>query len=100
MAPQARRGPTIRELEAAVTKVASTEAAMNREGIKEGKWFSDAFVEHRDETRKAFAATRELITHLHGEVIADIAGLRDEVRRNHAAVMAQFEKLLAKPRES
>ena len=100
MAPQARRGPTIRELEAAVTKVASTEAAMNREGIKEAKWFRDAFVEHRDETRKAFAATRELITYLHGEVIADIAGLRDEVRRNHAAMMAQFEKLSAKPREN
>ena len=66
---------------------------MNREGIKEAKWFRDAFVEHRDETRKAFAATRELITYLHGEVIADIAGLRDEVWRNHAAVMAQFERL-------
>jgi hypothetical protein len=33
---------------AAVTKVASTEAAMNREGIKEAKWFRDAFVEHRE----------------------------------------------------
>ena len=93
MAPQARRGPTIRDLEAAVTKVASTEAAMNREGIKEAKWFRDAFIDHRDEIRKAFAATHELITHLHGEVRADIAGLRDEVRRNHATVMAQFEKL-------
>jgi hypothetical protein len=50
-------------------------------------------IEHRDEIRKAFAATHELITHLHGEMIADIAGLRDEVRRNHAAVIAEFEKL-------
>ena len=91
--PQARRGPTIRDLEAAVTQVASTEAAMNQEGIKEAKWFRDAFIDHRDEIRKAFAATHELITHLHGEVKADIAGLRDEVRRNHATVMAQFEKL-------
>jgi hypothetical protein len=73
--------------------VASTEAAMNREGIKEARWFRDAFIEHRDETRKAFAATRELITHLHGEVTAEIAGLRDEVRRNHAELMAPFEKL-------
>jgi hypothetical protein len=75
VAPQARRGPAIRELEAAVTKVASTEAAMNREAIKEAKWFRDAFIEHRDETRKAFAATHELITRLHREVMADIAGL-------------------------
>jgi hypothetical protein len=93
VAPQAHRGTTIRELEAAVTKVASTEAAMNREGIKEAKWFRDAFIEHRDEIGKAFAATHELITHLHGEAIADIAGLRDEVRRNHAAVMGEFAKL-------
>ena len=100
MAPQARRGPTIRELEAAVTKVASTEFAMNREAIKEAKWFRDAFIEHRDETRKAFVATHELITRLHGEVMADIAGLRDEVRQNHAEVMAQFEKLSAKPPEN
>ena len=99
MAPQARRGAAIHELEAAVTKVASTEAAMNREAIKEAKWFRDAFIEQRDETRKAFAATHELITRLHGEVMADIAGLRDEVRKNHAAVMAQFEKLSTKPSE-
>jgi hypothetical protein len=39
-------------------------------------------------------------TRLHGEVMADIAGLRDEVRQNHAAVMAQFEKLQAKPTEN
>ena len=96
MAPQARRGPTIPELEAAVSKVASTEAAMNREAIKEAKWFRDGFIERRDETRKAFAATHELITRLHGEVMADIAGLRDEVWKNHAAVMAQFEKLSTK----
>jgi hypothetical protein len=93
VALQAHRGPTIRDLEAAVTKVTSTEAAMNREGIKEAKWFRDAFIEHRDEIRKAFAATHELITNLHGEAIADIAGLRDEVRRNLAAVMGEFEKL-------
>jgi hypothetical protein len=93
--PHARRGPAIRELEA-VTKVASTEAAMNREA----KWFRDGFIEHRDETRKAFAATQELITRLHGEVMADIAGLRDEVRKNHAAAMAQFEKLSAMPPEN
>ena len=99
MAPQARRGPTISELEAAVTRVASTEAAMNREAIKEAKWFRDGFIEHRDETRKAFAATHELITRLHGEVMADIAGLRDEVRKNHAAAMAPFEKLSAMPPE-
>ena len=43
-----------------------------------------------------FAATHELITRLHGEVMADIAGLRDEVWKNHAAVMAQFEKLSTK----
>lgn len=97
MAPQTLRGAAIRELEAAVTKVASTEAAMNREAIKEAKWFRDGFIEHRDETRKAFAGTHELITRLHGEVMADIAGLRDEVRKNHAAVMAQFEKLSTKP---
>jgi hypothetical protein len=100
VAPQARRGPAIRELEAAVTKVASTEAVMNREAIKEAKWFRDGFIEHRDETRKAFAATHELIIRLRGEVMADIAGLRDEVRKSHAAVMAQFEKLLAKPPEN
>ena len=100
MTPQARRGPTIRELGAAVSKVASTEAAMNREAIKEAKWFRDAFIEHRDETRKAFAATQELVTRLHGEVMADIAGLRDEVRQNQAAVMAQFEKLSTKPPEN
>jgi hypothetical protein len=93
VATQARKGPTIRELEAAVTRVASTEAAMNREGIEEARWFRDAFIEHRDETRKAFAATYELITHLHGEVTAEIASLRDEVRRNHGELMAQFEKL-------
>jgi hypothetical protein len=46
-----------------------------------------------------FAATHELITRLHGEVMADIAGLRDEVWKNHAAVMAQFEKLSTKPSE-
>jgi len=40
-----------------------------------------------------------LITRLHGEVMADIVGLRDEVRKNHAAVMAQFEKLSTKPSE-
>jgi hypothetical protein len=32
--------------------------------------------------------------------MADIAGLRDEVRKNHAAVMAQFEKLSAKASEN
>jgi hypothetical protein len=37
---------------AAVTKVVSTEAAMNREAIKEAKWFRDAFIEQRDETRR------------------------------------------------
>ena len=100
MGPQARRGPTIGELEAAVTRVASTEAAMNREAVKEAKWFRDGFIEHRDETRKAFAATHELISRLHGEVMADIAGLRDEVRQNHAEVMAQFEKLSAKPSDN
>jgi len=97
VAPQARRGAAIHELEAAVTQVASTEAAMNREAIKEAKWFRDGFIEHRDETRKAFAATP--LTRLHGEVMADIAGLRDEVRKNHAAVIAQFEKLSTKPSE-
>jgi hypothetical protein len=30
--------------------------------------------------------------------MADIAGLRDEVRKNHAAMMAQFEQLSARPR--
>ena len=67
MASQARTGPAIRELEAAVTRVASTEAAMNREAIEEAKWFRDAFIEHRDEMRKAFAAIHELITRLHRE---------------------------------
>jgi hypothetical protein len=67
VAPQARRGPTIRDLEDAVTKVAGTEAAMNREGIKEAKWLRDAFIEHRDEIRKAFAATHELITPYSGQ---------------------------------
>ena len=32
--------------------------------------------------------------------MADIAGLGDEVRKNHAEVMAQFEKLSAKPPEN
>jgi hypothetical protein len=32
--------------------------------------------------------------------MADIAGLRDEVRQNQAAVMAQFEKLSTKPPEN
>jgi hypothetical protein len=27
---------------------------MNREAIKEAKWFRHAFIEHRDQTRKAF----------------------------------------------
>jgi hypothetical protein len=52
---------------------------MNREAIKEAKWFRDGFIEHRDETRKAFAATHELIARLHGEVMADIAGPHDGV---------------------
>ena len=67
---------------------------------QEAKWFREGFIEHRDETRKAFATTHELITRLHGEMMADIAGLRDEVRQNHAAVMAQFEKIHAKPTEN
>jgi hypothetical protein len=31
--------------------------------------------------------------------MANIAGLRDEARKNHAAVMVQFEKLSTKPSE-
>jgi hypothetical protein len=45
---------------------------MNREAIKPAKWFRDTFIEHRDETRKAFAATHELITRLHGGVMAEL----------------------------
>ena len=51
---------------------------------------SDGFNEHRDETRKAFATTHELITRLHGEMMADIAGLRDEVQDHDRAALRGF----------
>jgi hypothetical protein len=98
MVRAARRDPTPRELDERLTRVerqvaelATAMTGANEAAVREFKSFRDAFIEHRAEVRKAFAETATK---------ADLAGLRAEVRQNHAEVMAQFEKLLAKPSEN
>jgi hypothetical protein len=60
MAAQApRREPTVRELEAAITKVADTVAEMNQRAVEEAKWFRDTFIAHREEVRKGFTEMRK-----------------------------------------
>jgi chromosome segregation ATPase len=82
MARPARREPTNRELDERVTKlehqvaeIATTLTRTNEVAVREIAEFRRAFVEHREEVRRALAetATREL-------VIREVSGLRAELR--------------------
>jgi predicted glycosyltransferase len=82
MARPARREPTNRELDERVTKlehqvaeIATTVTRTNEVAVREIAEFKRAFVEHREEVRRALAetATRDL-------VIREVSGLRAELR--------------------
>ena len=82
MARPARREPTNRELDERVTRlehqvaeIATSVTRTNEVAVREIAEFKRAFVEHREEVRRALAetATREL-------VIREVSGLRAELR--------------------
>ena len=82
MARPARREPTNRELDERVTRlehqvaeIATTVTQTNEVAVREIAKFKRAFVEHREEVRRALAetATRELL-------IREVSGLRAELR--------------------
>jgi hypothetical protein len=82
MARPARPEPTNRELDERVTRlehqvaeIATTVTRTNEVAVREIAEFKRAFVEHREEVRRALAetATREL-------VIREVSGLRAELR--------------------
>jgi hypothetical protein len=129
MARAARREPTVRELDERLTRlehqvadIATTVADTNRVAVQEVQAFHSAFIEHGEETRKAFAETHAIIHRLGGaveagfkttfnqiaelrtELKADIADVRTELRGDIAGlrieIIAQFEKLARKPPEN
>jgi hypothetical protein len=96
MAAQApRREPTIRELEAAITKVANTVAEMNQRAVEEAKWFRETFIAHREEVRKGFAetATRTEMRNGFAELGTALGGQIAEMRRDVTDIAGRLERL-------
>ena len=92
MARPARREPTNRELDERVTRlehqvaeIATTVTQTNEVAVREIAEFKRAFVEHREEVRRALAetATRELL-------IREVSGLRAEVRGELQSLRTEF----------
>ena len=135
MARPARREPTNRELDERVTRlehqvaeIATTVTRTNEVAVREIAEFKRAFVEHREEVRRALAetATRELVIRevsgLRTELRGELQSLRTELGRDlqvglnelrivgdgrqvladqrHTEIMGQFEKLFSGPREN
>jgi chromosome segregation ATPase len=92
MARPARREPTNRELDERVTRlehqvaeIATTVTQTNEVAVREIAEFKRAFVEHREEVRRALAetATRELL-------IREVSGLRAELRGELQSLRTEF----------
>jgi hypothetical protein len=107
MARIARREPSNQELDERLTRlehhvaeIATTVTQANKAAVNEIHAFRTAVVEHRDEARKAFSSTHELIIRLHAELQAEVRNDRLLANQRHAEIMAQFEKLTIRPAEN
>jgi len=111
-----------------VVEIATTVTRTNEVAVREIAEFKQAFVEHREEVRRALAETamRELVIRevcgLRVELRGELQSLRTELGRDlqvglnelrivgdgrqvladqrHTEIMGQFEKLLSGPREN
>ena len=96
MAAQApRKEPTIRGLEAAITKVADTVVEMNQRAVEEAKWFRETFIAHREEVRKGFAetATHSEMRKGFAELSTALGGQIAEMRRDVTDIVGRMERL-------
>jgi hypothetical protein len=113
MARATRRTSTLKELDERLTRlerqvaeITKTVTERNRSTTLEIGEFRRAFIEAREEARRAFAetASRELVMRLHTEILGEIgtfhAELLGEIGRAHAEVMAQLSRFTSRPSEN